>query len=147
MNPPRVWGSRRDERGSAAVEAVVGVPAFVLLILLVIMGGRIALARQAVETAAADASRVASLARDAARAKSRAIEVAEASLANQGITCLDTTITMDTAALRRPPGVPGFVTATVSCVLELSDLGLPVPSRTLTATVRSPIDTYAERSP
>jgi Flp pilus assembly protein TadG len=125
---------------------VIGVPAFALLILLVIMGGRVALARQAVDAAAADAARVASIARDATKAKSSAVEVAEASLANQGITCLDTTITVDTAALRRPAGAPGEVTATVSCVLELSDLGLLVPSRTLTAAVASPIDTYAERS-
>ena len=136
---------QRGERGSAAVEAVIGLPAFALLILLVIMGGRVALARQAVDTAAADAARVASLARDASGAESRAIEVAHASLANQGITCLDTTVVVDTAALRRPPGVPGFVTATVTCVPKLDDLGLPVPSRTLTAIVRSPIDTYTER--
>ena len=80
----------RDERGSAAVEAVIGVPVFVLLILLAIMGGRVALAKQAVDAATADAARVASLSRDATKAKSDAIEVAEASLANQGITCLDT---------------------------------------------------------
>ena len=147
MNPGRVQASRRrSERGSAAVEAVIGVPAFALLILLVIMGGRVALARQAVDAAAADAARVASLSRDATRAKTSAIEVAEASLANQGITCLDTTITVDTAALRQPAGTPGEVTATVSCVLKLSDLGLPVPSRTITSTVTSPIDTYSERA-
>ncbi len=137
---------RHDERGSAAVEAVIGVPAFALLILLVIMGGRVALARQAVDAAAADAARVASLSRDATKARNSAIEVAEATLANQAITCLDTTVTLDAAALRQPAGTPGEVTATVSCLLKLSDLGLPVGSRTITATVTSPVDTYSERA-
>ena len=137
----------RDERGSATVEAVIGVPVFVLLILLAIMGGRVALAKQAVDAATADAARVASLSRDATKAKSDAIEVAEASLANQGITCLDITITVDTAALRRPAGTPGVVTATVSCTLRLADLGLPgTASRTVTATVTSPVDTWRERA-
>ena len=127
MNP-----SWRDERGSATVEAVIGVPVFVLLILLAIMGGRVSLAKQSVDAAAADAARVASLSRDAATAKS--------------ITCLDTTITVDTAALRRPAGTPGVVTATVSCTLRLADLGLPgTASRTITATVTSPLDTWRER--
>jgi len=139
--------SWRDERGSATVEAVIGVPVFVLLILLAIMGGRVALAKQAVDAATADAARVASLSRDATTAKSDAIEVAEASLANQGITCLDTTITVDTAALRRPAGTPGMVTATVSCTVRLADLGLPgTASRTITATVTSPVDTWRERA-
>jgi Flp pilus assembly protein TadG len=139
--------SWRDERGSATVEAVIGVPVFVLLILLAIMGGRVALAKQAVDAATADAARVASLSRDAMTAKSDAIEVAQASLANQGITCLDTTIIVDTTALRRPAGTPGVVTATVSCTLRLADLGLPgTASRTITATVTSPIDTWRERA-
>jgi Flp pilus assembly protein TadG len=137
----------RDERGSATVEAVIGVPVFVLLILLAIMGGRVALAKQAVDAATADAARAASLSRDATKAKSDAIDVAEASLANQGITCLDTTITVDTAALRRPAGTPGVVTATVSCTLRLADLGLPgTASRTITATVTSPVDTFRQRA-
>jgi len=137
----------RNERGSATVEAVIGVPVFVLLILLAIMGGRVALAKQAVDAATADAARVASLSRDATKAKSDAIEVAEASLANQGITCLDITITVDTAVLRRPAGTPGVVTATVSCTLRLADLGLPgTASRTITATVASPVDTWRQRA-
>lgn len=137
----------RDERGSATVETVIGVPVFVLLILLAIMGGRVALAKQAVDAATADAARVASQSRDAAKAKSDAIEVAEASLANQGITCLDTTITVDTAALRRPAGSPGVVTVTVSCTLRLADLGLPAAaSRTIAATVTSPVDTFRQRA-
>ncbi|MCA0308823.1 MAG: pilus assembly protein [Actinobacteria bacterium] len=137
---------QHTEWGSATVEAVVGVPVFILLILLAIMGGRVTLAKQAVDAAAADAARVASLSRDATKASSNAIKVAEASLANQGINCLDTSVTIDTAALRRPAGTPGSVTATLTCVIDLTDLGLAAASRTITSSVTSPVDTYVERS-
>ncbi|HEX8508096.1 MAG TPA: TadE/TadG family type IV pilus assembly protein, partial [Propionibacteriaceae bacterium] len=37
----------RNERGSAVVEAAIGVPAFLLFVLLLVAGGRIAIAEQA----------------------------------------------------------------------------------------------------
>ncbi|MFZ2428457.1 MAG: TadE/TadG family type IV pilus assembly protein, partial [Propioniciclava sp.] len=40
---------KRDERGSAAVEAVIGVPALLLLVGLLVLGGRTAIAQQAVQ--------------------------------------------------------------------------------------------------
>ncbi len=46
--------NRRDERGSAAVESVIGVPAFALFVGLIIFGGRTAITHGAVESAAAD---------------------------------------------------------------------------------------------
>ena len=84
------WAHRRDERGSAAIEAVVGLPAFVLFVGLIIFGGRTATTHSAVESAAADAARSASIARTAAAAKSDAKTAAESSLANQDIHCLST---------------------------------------------------------
>jgi len=51
------------ERGSATVEAVIGVPAFLLLLGLLIVGGRVAIAHQVVQSAASDAARAASIAR------------------------------------------------------------------------------------
>ncbi len=35
---------RRDERGSAAIEAAIGIPAFGLFVAMIIMGGRVELA-------------------------------------------------------------------------------------------------------
>ena len=61
----------RDERGSASVEAAVGLPAFVLFVGLIIFGGRTATTHQAVESAAADAARSASIARTSSERKSR----------------------------------------------------------------------------
>lgn len=51
-----VMTSKRNERGSAALEAVIAIPAFLLFVALVIAAGRIAMARQGVQAAAAEAS-------------------------------------------------------------------------------------------
>ena len=53
----------RTERGSAAIETAIGVPAFLLFIALIIGAGRVAIARQSVEAAAAEGARSASIAR------------------------------------------------------------------------------------
>ena len=52
-----------------------------------------------------------------------------------------------TTGFATPVGTPATVSATVTCVVELSDLALPgVPgTRTVTVTVTSPLDTYRER--
>ena len=48
---------KRNERGSAVIEAVIAIPAILLFVALVIAAGRIAMARQGVQTAAAEAAR------------------------------------------------------------------------------------------
>lgn len=137
----------RDERGSAAVEAVVGLPAFVLLVGLIIFGGRTATTHSAVESAAADAARSASIARSGPTAQEEARKAAQASLANQEIPCLSVEISVDTSGFGTPIGKPGAVDVTVQCRLDLSDLSIPgVPgSRVIKATMSSPIDTWTER--
>jgi len=137
----------RDERGSAAVEAVVGVPAFALFVGLIIFGGRTATTHQAVETAAADAARAASIERTSSAAQSGAITAATTSLSNQGIDCLDIDVTVDASQFSRAVGEAATVAVTVQCRLDLSDLSVPaVPgSRLVKATMTSPIDTWRER--
>jgi Flp pilus assembly protein TadG len=137
----------RDERGSAAVEAVVGVPAFVLFVGLIIFGGRTATTHSAVESAAADAARSASIARTASAAKTDAKTAAESSLANQDIRCLNVTVTIDASDFTKSVGQAGSVSATVECRLDLGDLSVPgVPgSRVIKATRTSPLDTFRER--
>jgi Flp pilus assembly protein TadG len=143
----RLWTTGRDERGSAAVEAAVGVPAFVLFVGLIIFGGRTATTHSAVESAAADAARSASIARTANQATSDAKAAAQASLANQDIHCLSVTVSVDVSAFATAVGTPGSVSATVECLLDLADLSVPgVPgSRLLKATVTSPLDTWRDR--
>lgn len=135
------------QRGSAAIEAIIGVTAFGLFIGLIVAGGRVAMARQAVETAANDAARAASIARSSSEASSDASEAARGSLDAQGVSCTTTTIQVDTAGFAAPVGTAGEVRATVTCTVRLSDLAVPgVPgSRTITESVTSPIDAYRER--
>ena len=141
----RPWA--RDERGSAAIEAVIGVPAFLLFVGLIIFGGRTATTHQSVETAAADAARSASLERTSTSAKTQAISAATTSLSNQGIHCLDIDVTVDASQFSRAVGEAATVSVTVQCRLDLSDLSIPgVPgSRLIRATSTSPIDTWRER--
>lgn len=138
---------KRDERGSAAVEAVIGVPALLLLVGLLVLGGRTAIAQQAVQAAAADAARSASIARTPAAARSTASHAAHSSLANQDLDCATTSVSVDTAAFGTPVGTPGRVSTTVTCALRLDDIGLPGlgGTKTITATMSSPLDTYRGR--
>lgn len=143
MSPLRT----RDERGSASIEAAIGVPAFALFVGLIIFGGRTATTHEAVQSAAADAARSASIARGSTDARLQAQDTARASLANQHIDCVTITVTVDTSGFATPVGQSASVTATVACRLDLSDLAVPgVPgSRLITATVSSPLDTWRER--
>lgn len=140
--------TRRCERGSATVEAVIGVPAFVLFVGLIIFGGRTATTHGAVESAAADAARTASIARTSHEAHTQAQAAARASLTNQQISCTTITVNVDTSDFTRPTGSTGFVDVTVRCRLDLSDLAIPgVPgSRVITARISSPLDTWRERT-
>ena len=139
----------RDERGSVlAVELLVCAPILAGFILLIIFGGRIALANQAVQTAAADAARAASIARTATTSRTQAREWAITSLTNQGLTCNDIQVDVDTAGFRRPPGTEATVTVRVSCDLDTADLadlpGIP-RSMPIEAFMTSPLDKFRER--
>lgn len=130
------------------MEAVIGVPAFALFVGLIIFGGRTAMTHGAVESAAADGARTASIARTSQEARSQAEQAARASLANQDIDCLRVQVSIDTSDFADQVGTPGSVEVTVACQLDLADLAVPgVPgSRTVEATVTSPLDSYRERS-
>lgn len=135
------------ERGSTTIEAVILVPAFGLFLGLIVIGGRIALADAAVQSAAAEAARTASLARASTSAQSLGRQAALDSLASQDLRCTRTTVTLDTSGFSAAVGTAASVEATVTCVVALDDLAVPgVPgSRTVEATMSSPIDTYRER--
>jgi Flp pilus assembly protein TadG len=140
-------GMHRDERGSAAIEAAVGVPAFLLFVALIVGAGRVAIAHQAVEAAAAEAARSASIERTRTAAARAAGDAAAATLANQQLQCLSTVIDVDTSGFALPVGTPASVRATVTCVVNLGDVSVPglSGSMTITETVSSPLDTYRGR--
>ena len=148
-NPERVHRPERKspERGSAVIETVIGLPAFLLFVALIIFAGRMAIAHQAVEAAANSAARSASISRTQGEAEAAASTAATATLASQGLTCASTALSVDTTGFAASVGTPAQVTATVTCEVDLADLSVPgVPgSKTVTATMRSAIDTYRER--
>lgn len=142
----RAVARARDDEGATVIEVVVLAPALVLFIGLIVAGGRLSVAHQAVEATAAQAARSASLARTQAEAATIAETSAAAALQAQGLACLSSTVDVDTSGFAVPAGNPASVGATVTCQVNLADTlpGLP-GSMTISATVRSPLDTYRER--
>jgi Flp pilus assembly protein TadG len=138
----------RRDRGSASIELAVLTPAVIAFFAAVVIAGRITLALQAADSAAYDASRTASLARNPTIARVQALNAATASFTAQGITCLSVTVVVDTAGFSVPVGQPATVRVTVSCVAQLSDVALPgMPgSVTLTSSFVSPLDRYRSRT-
>ena len=135
---------RRSERGSAAIEVAIGAPVMLMLVALVVFAGRIAVARQSVTAAADSAARAASISRTAAAASSAAERTARDVLADAG--CRRVEVSVDASAFASPPGTPGSVHATVTCLVDLAGIPLTAPdSLPLTHTGSSPLDTYRGR--
>ena len=141
--------SRRTygDRGSMTLELVVWAPGLLLVIGLLIVAGRVNGANAAVEQAAGDAARAASIVRTPSAARSQALASAQRSLSAQSVQCTGLTVTVDTAGFAAPAGQPSTVSATVSCPVRLSDLPVPgLRARTVSHTVVSSLDTFRERS-
>jgi Flp pilus assembly protein TadG len=132
------------ERGSITLEVAVVAPALLLLVGLVVGAGRIALAEQAVQQAAAQAARDTSLARTPSAGVTAGRATAARVLAGQGLDCTSASTTVSAAALGYPPGQPGTVTVTTTCRVRLSDLVVPgfPGGRTLSAEASMPRDRY-----
>lgn len=135
--------AERDDAGSVALEAAVLIPGLLTVGLLILAGGRVAVARQAVEGAAASAARAASLTRTASAAEQAAHDEALALLATGGPSCahVEVRVSGDFAA---PPGVPATVTVHLACTARTADLALPgLPGhKTVRATASAPLDTW-----
>ena len=138
---------RRDQRGSAAVEITMLVPALLLTLGLLVVGGRVWFARTTVNEAAHAAARAASLARAAGEAVANGRSAGAQSLATGGLRCTSTTVEVNTAAFGVPVGTPATVTTKVSCRVGFGDLALPglLGSVDLEATGASALDTYRSR--
>jgi len=135
-----------SERGSVALEWAILAPGVLLIMAVLALAGRVALADGAVEQAAADAARAASLERGPAAARDAAHHAATLSLTDQGLDCTSTSINVDTSGFHTPPGQAANVTVTVSCPIKVMDLPIPgLGPRTATTSAVSPIDTYRER--
>lgn len=136
------------ERGSATLELAIVAPGLLLLLGVALVAGRVVATAGAVEQAAAAAARAASLSRDARSADAQAREVAEASLRDQGITCMQMASEVDTEGFTVALGGPASVSVQVRCSVPLSDLAVPgMPgTRVLESTVTSALDSYRGRT-
>jgi len=143
-NPHKVT---HDERGAAAVELTLLVPALLLMLGLLVAGGRLWFARTTVNEAAQTAARAASLPRSAYAAASAGRAAGAQSLATAGLRCRTTSVSINTAAFGVPAGMPSTVTSTVSCVADFSDVLLPgwPGSMELTGRGSAALDTYRGR--
>ncbi len=136
------------ERGALWLELAILGPALLMVLALVIAAGRIYLSGSSVDDAARDAARAASVQTNPVAAQGSAEQVADQTLASEGLHCTSTSVTVPTAGFDVPVGQPASVTVTVTCRADLSDIGLPgLPgSKLLTGAFTSSIDPYRPRS-
>ena len=133
---PVAGGADGGERGSMSVEMIVLVPVLLLIVMIAVAGGRLVSAEGMVQAAARDAARAASIERSAGDADA----AARRSLAAADTANAQCSGGVDVGGFGRG----GTVTATVSCRVELSDLGLVFLPGATTVTARStaPVDTW-----
>jgi Flp pilus assembly protein TadG len=140
----------RHHAGSISLELAILLPAFLALALLATLLGRQTVAQTAVDLAAHDAARAASLTRNMTDAKAAARNAAITTLGASSTTCIAVTVepvgTTDPFAV--PVGQAASITISVACTISLADLtvlGLP-GQRVLTSVFTSPIDVYRGRT-
>jgi hypothetical protein len=132
----------RDDRGSESVELAILLPVGLLILAMLVVGARIALAGDRISGVAGIAVRDASLARSATAAQQMAATSATDALADRNLHCADVQVTVDTSGFSSAPGAPAAVTVAVACTVDLSDIGVAgLPgSRILRDTATSPLD-------
>lgn len=145
----RRWRVRPDraERGSVTVELTLLVPALLIMLGLLMAGGRLWFARSAVVDAAQTAARAASLARTPGEAGVVGRSAGLRSMSTAGLRCSSSSVSVSTAGFQVPVGTPATVTSTVGCRVAFSDLYLPVVpgSIQLTGEGAAALDTYRSR--
>jgi hypothetical protein len=132
----------QDDRGSESVELAILLPVGILILAMLVIGARIALAGDRISGVAGIAARDASLARSAAAAQQTATASATGALTDMNLHCADVQVRVDTSGFNSAPGAPASVTVDVACTVDLSDIGVAgLPgSRTLRDTATSPLD-------
>jgi Flp pilus assembly protein TadG len=137
--------SARRDRGTATTELVILTPLVLIIMLFAVVAGRMVNAKLDIDSAARQAARAATLARDPGSAAAAARTTATAVLSDRHIACTATSVSVDTTAFR--PG--GHVEVSVTCQIALSTVsgfGLPGDKRYRSSFV-SPLDPWREISP
>lgn len=144
MNPKT---NSNSERGSASLELAMLSVTILTFFLLLIVGARVSMAHQSLQSAAFAGARDASLVRTVGEASSAGSAGANLALNQAGIKCTNTSIGIDTSAFSKPIGTVGQVRATLTCKVKLADVAFPgLPGNiTITKHSTSPIDPYRER--
>lgn len=135
----RGWGDR-DDRGSLTVELVVLTPVLLVVALASLVFGRVVEARQQVVESARAGAEAAAVLPTVGTAQWVGSIDSVVNLLDRSHTCARATISVDTSHF--VPG--GYVTAHVSCLVLLSDVGFPgLPgSTTVSASATAPLDPY-----
>jgi Flp pilus assembly protein TadG len=143
----RRTGRAAADDGNAALELVILAPILLALLGLVIAAGRISIAQGAVNAAARDAARQASISLTPGAAQAAGRASARAALRQDGLDCRPVVLINVSQFVTTQPGAPAAVTAMVRCTISLSELALPgLPgSARLQAEFTSPIDIYRSR--
>jgi Flp pilus assembly protein TadG len=130
-----------------AVEIALLAPALVLVLGLLVAGGRLWFARTTVVEAAQTSARAASLARTPAEASARGVEAGRESMTTAGLRCASSSVRVSTAAFAVPVGTPATVTSDVTCTVPFGDVFLPgIPgSIDLSGRGGAALDTYRAR--
>ena len=135
---------RRTEHGGAAVEMVVVAPLLILMLLFVVGLGRLGTAREAVDGAARDGAREASIARSTGDATDTAKQIAADTLAEKNVSCPNPNVDVQYGPMPGKLTAGGTVTVKVDCVVQNGDVvlsGLPGTS-TLHGSSTAVVDTY-----
>ena len=117
------------------------LPAIILVLAMIVVAGRIAIAGNRISGVAGAAAREASIARSPAAAQQNALEAAQTALSDASLHCTSLSVTVETGGFAsNAPGAS--VRVDVSCTVALSDIGMPgLPgSRTLHDSATSPLD-------
>lgn len=138
----------QDERGlSPGIELVVLLPALLIMLGVMIAGGRLWFIRSAVTEAAYSGARAASLERSVDTATDVGHAAVSAQLQTDGVQCVDRTVRFDTGGFAAAVGEPGAVQVQIRCRVGFGDIALPgfPGSMMITRSASAPIDTYRER--
>lgn len=130
-----------------AVEIALLAPALVLVLGLLVAGGRLWFARTTVVEAASTSARAASLARGPGEALVVGGDAGRSSMTTAGLRCATASVRVSTAAFAVPVGTPATVTSDVTCSVPFADVLLPgLPgSIELAGHGAAALDTYRAR--
>lgn len=137
-SPGRRFG---DERGASIITFMLLLPVLIMLIELIVIGGRLAVTQADVNSAARQGARQASVGAGPFSAREEAERAVEVALADKGFRCQSPDVRLGpTTFFFRG----GQVEVVVSCTVALSDISFLSPPGTVTVTARAiePIDEY-----